>query len=118
MLPCWLRWETGGKAPGIDGLPPVFYSAFRPVLGEDLLCVLRDSLRRGWLLLRCRRAIFTLLPKKGDLRGIKDWCLVSFVCTDYKLLSRVLVTNEFKSARCLKITCVWWKTRSWSLEVS
>lgn len=38
-----------GKAPGIDGLPVEFYKVFLPVLGEDLLLVLRDSLSKGLL---------------------------------------------------------------------
>ncbi len=79
-----------GKAPGIDGLPVDFYKAFWSVLGEDLLLVLRDSLSRGLLPLSCRRAILTLLPKKGDLQEIKNWRPVALLCTDYKMLSKVL----------------------------
>ncbi|TWW78225.1 Transposon TX1 uncharacterized 149 kDa protein ORF 2 [Takifugu flavidus] len=72
-----LHGLAGGKSPGIDGLPAEFYRAFWPVLGEDLLCVLRDSRSQGRLLLTCRRAVLTLLPKKGDLQDIKNWCPVS-----------------------------------------
>lgn len=78
------------KAPGIDGLPADFYKVFWPVLGEDLLVVLRDSLSKGQLPLNCRRAVLTLLPKKVDLQDIKNWRPVSLLCTDYKLLSKVL----------------------------
>ncbi|GAA6087544.1 uncharacterized protein LOC114772546 [Tachysurus ichikawai] len=52
-----------GKAPGIDGLPIEFYKC----LGEDLLLVINHSLAKGRLPLSCRRAVLTLLPKKGDL---------------------------------------------------
>ena len=55
----------GGKAPGIDGLPADFYKTFWPVIGEDLLVVLRNSLSKGRLPLSGRRAVLTLLPKKG-----------------------------------------------------
>ncbi|KAJ4948663.1 hypothetical protein JOQ06_020193, partial [Pogonophryne albipinna] len=60
---------------------------------DDLLSVLRDSLSNGRLPLSCRRAVLTLLPKKGDLQEIKNWRPVSLLCTDYKLLSKVLATR-------------------------
>ncbi|KAJ3582295.1 hypothetical protein NHX12_015612 [Muraenolepis orangiensis] len=82
-----------GKAPGIDGLPADFFKSFWPVIGEDLLEVLKDSLATGCLPLSCRRAVVTLLPKKGDLQQLKNWRPVSLLCTDYKLLSKVLATR-------------------------
>ncbi|KAI3373356.1 hypothetical protein L3Q82_006654 [Scortum barcoo] len=62
-----------GKAPGIDGLPVDFYKSFWSVLGEDLLEVFNNCLERGRLPLSCRRAVITLLPKKGDLQELKNW---------------------------------------------
>ncbi|KAI3375657.1 hypothetical protein L3Q82_003721 [Scortum barcoo] len=62
-----------GKAPGIDGLPVDFYKSFWSVLGEDLLEVIMDCLETGWLPMSCRRAVITLLPKKGDLQELKNW---------------------------------------------
>ncbi len=62
-----------GKAPGIDGLPVDFYKSFWPIIGHDLLNVVLDSLQSGRLPLSCRRAVITLLPKKGDLQQMKNW---------------------------------------------
>ncbi len=58
-----------------------------------MLEVLNDSLARGLLPLSCRRAVLTLLPKKGDLTDIKCWRPVSLLCSDYKLLSKVLANR-------------------------
>lgn len=85
-----LQSLENGKAPGLDGLPVDFYKVFWPIIGKDLLVVLRDSLTKGHLPLSCRRGILTLLPKKGDLQEIKNWRPVALLCTDYKLLSKVL----------------------------
>ncbi|KAI3363559.1 hypothetical protein L3Q82_012167 [Scortum barcoo] len=74
-----------GKAPGIDGLPVDFYKSFWSVLGEDLLEVFNNCLERGLLPLSCRRAVITLLPKKGDLQELKNWRPVSLLCMDYKI---------------------------------
>ncbi len=62
-------------------------------MGEDLFVVLREGLSKGRLPLSCRRAVLTLLPKKGDLQDIKNWRPVSLLCTDYKLLSEVLAAR-------------------------
>ncbi len=85
-----LQGMESGKAPGIDGLPVDFYKSFWAELGADLLQVLSDSLSKGMLPLSCRRAVITLIPKKGDLTDIKNWRPVSLLCCDYKLLSKVL----------------------------
>ncbi len=53
-----------GKALGIDGIPVEFYKAFWPVIGEDLLAVLSDSLVRGLLPMSCRRVVLTPFAKK------------------------------------------------------
>lgn len=41
----------------------------------------------------CRRAVITLLPKKGDLQKIKNWRPVALLCTDYKILSKALANR-------------------------
>ncbi len=55
--------------------------------------MLNESLAEGRLPLSCRRAVLTLLPKKGDLTDIKNWRPVSLLCTDYKLLSKTLANR-------------------------
>ena len=41
----------------------------------------------------CRRAVITLLPKKGNLQDIKNWRPVSLLCVDYKLLSKLFASR-------------------------
>ena len=85
-----LQLLQGDRAPGLDGIPTEFYKVFWSEVGEDLLAVLNDSLAGGRLPVSCRRAVLTLLPKKGDLTEIKSWRPVSLLCSDYKILSKVL----------------------------
>lgn len=87
-----MRMENG-KTPGIDGIPVDFYKILWPVIGEDFFLVLNDSLNRGLLPLSCRRAVITLLPKKGDLQNISNWRPISLLCADYKILSKALATR-------------------------
>ena len=65
-------------------------------MGEDILAVLSDSLAKGRLPLSCRRAVLSLLPKKGDLNDIKSWRPVSLLCSEYKLLSKTLANRLSK----------------------
>ncbi|KAK3569123.1 hypothetical protein QTP86_024496 [Hemibagrus guttatus] len=91
-----LQRMENGRASGIDSLPAEFYKAFWAVIGQDMLDVLRDSIWRGELPLSCRRAVLTMLPKKGDLTHLKNWRPVSLLCTDCKLLSKALASRLTK----------------------
>ncbi len=61
-----------GKSPGLDGLSAEFYRVFWNLIGEDL-AVFLESFNQGKLPLSCRRAVLTLIPKKGDLGFLKNW---------------------------------------------
>ncbi|KAJ3603143.1 hypothetical protein NHX12_030886 [Muraenolepis orangiensis] len=88
-----LQGMQGRRAPGIDGLSVEFYRAYWDVLSNDLLDIFNESLASGSMPVSCRRAVITLLPKKGNLQDIKNWRPVSLLCVDYKLLSKALVTR-------------------------
>ncbi len=59
------------QSTGNNGLSADFYKSFWPEIGADLLAVINESLSIGRLPLSCRRAVLTLLTKKGDLSDIK-----------------------------------------------
>ncbi|KAJ4946632.1 hypothetical protein JOQ06_024295, partial [Pogonophryne albipinna] len=88
-----LQGMQGRRAPGIDGLSVEFYKAYWDVLSHDLLDVFNESLASGSMPMSCRRAVITLLPKKGNLQDIENWRPVSLLCVDYKLLSKALATR-------------------------
>ncbi len=81
------------KSPGIDGLPYEFYSRFWPVLGADLVAVHNDNFSSGRLSFSQRTGLITLLYKKGDRLDTKNWRPISLLCTDYKILAKIL-TNR------------------------
>jgi len=85
-----------GKTPGIDGLPVDFFTAFWDILGPEVLLVLQESVRSGILPLSCRKAVVSLLPKGGDLQRVENWRPISLLCSDYKILSKLLA-NRLKS---------------------
>ena len=79
-----------GKSPGSDGLPAEFFSTFWHVLGEDLVEVLNASLMTGHFPPSQRRALITVLFKKGARLDQKNWHPISLLNSDYKILARVL----------------------------
>ena len=78
------------KSPGIDGLPYEFYKRFWPVIGEDLVGVFNDCLAHGSLSFTQRTGLISLLHKKNDKMDTKNWRPISLLCTDYKILAKVL----------------------------
>ncbi len=54
-----------GKAPGPDGLLPEFYKRYAPIIAKLLAECFNDAMKRNLLLASMRRAIITLLFKKG-----------------------------------------------------
>jgi len=86
---------TSGRSPGIDGLSIDFFKHFWGTIGSDVHEVLMSSFEQCLLPTSCRRAVLTLLPKKGDLSHLKNWRPVALLCTEYKVLSRAL-SNRLK----------------------
>ncbi|CAM2106505.1 unnamed protein product [Caretta caretta] len=85
-----LRRMPSNKSPGMDGLTVEFYRAFWDILGSDLATVWAESLQGGVFPLSCRRAVLALLPKKGDLRDLRNWRPVSLLSTDYKIVAKAI----------------------------
>ncbi|CAM4558029.1 unnamed protein product [Lepidochelys olivacea] len=85
-----LRRMPTNKSPDMNRLTVEFYRVFWDVLGPDLVTVWAESLQSGVLLLSCRRAVLALLPKKGDLRNLRNWRPVSLLSTDYKIVAKAI----------------------------
>ena len=91
-----LNSMKNNKSPGIDGLPYEFYKRFWNLLGTDLVAVLNYCSSSGSLSFSQRMGLITLLYKKNDKLDTKNWRPISLLCTDYKILSKVL-TNRLRS---------------------
>lgn len=80
-----------GKAPGSDGLTVDFYTRFWDLLKAPLLKSLDFGLQSEELSTEQKRAIVTLIPKKGvDRRRVKNWRPISLLNTDNKILTKAM----------------------------
>lgn len=82
------------KSPGGDGIPNEFYKAFRDAIAGDLAVVFNDMIDSGRLTDSQKTSLVSLIPKDGgDKTLIRNWRPISLLCSDYKLLAKVLVNR-------------------------
>ncbi|CAM2098378.1 unnamed protein product [Caretta caretta] len=86
-----LRCMPTNKSPGMDGLTVEFYRVFWDVLGPDLVTIWAESLQSRVLPLSCRRAGLPLLLKKRDLCDLRNWCPISLLSMDYKVVAKAIL---------------------------
>ena len=78
------------KSPGCNGIGPEFYLKFWSVLEGKLIETYKYSLSEGELSQSQRRAVISLLHKKGkDEKEIKNWRPISLLNYDNKILTKV-----------------------------
>ena len=78
------------KSPGLDGITTEFYQAFWHILGNILVDVYNDSYRLGKLSDSQRKAVMSLIFKKGDEDDITNYRPISLTNVDYRILAFTL----------------------------
>ena len=90
-----LQTMENNKSPGLDGLSTNFYKHFWPLLGTELTHIYNYAYEQGHLSLSQQRGVITLLLKKGDRTKLQNWCPITLLNTDYKILTKAL-SNRLK----------------------
>ena len=86
------------KSPGPDGLPAEIYKQFGEVLLPELLKTLNWAIEGGRLPTSMLEAIIIVLQKEGkDQLDTSSYRPISLLCSDVKILAKVLATriNKF-----------------------
>lgn len=83
---------ASGRAPGLDRMPADFYKSSWGCLGASPWELLQECTCH---LTSCH-LVLVMIRKKVDLALLKNWWPVALLCTDYKLLSKVLA-NRLKN---------------------
>ena len=86
-----LKDMKNSKTPGIDGLPADFCKFFWTTIKIFVVDSINYSFHTGEMSSSQRLGIIMLLPKKDkDRMFLKNWRPLSILCTDYKLISKML----------------------------
>ena len=85
-----LNKMKGNKSPGLDGITTEWYQAFWPLVGELLVDVFNEGHQLGSLSDSQRKAVMSLIFKKGDDDDISNYRPISLTNVDYRILAFTL----------------------------
>ena len=83
------------KAPGPNGLPPLFYQKFWPSIGEDVSCAILNCLNSGSIPPYINRTFITLIPKVKIPPVVSKFRPIALCNVIYNLVVKV-VANRLK----------------------
>lgn len=83
-------------APGLNGMPPLFYQSFWSLIGEDICSAVLDCLENCKIPREIKCTNITLIPKVKSPELITDFSPISLCNVVYKIISKVLA-NRLKA---------------------
>ena len=83
----------GSKAPGPDGFTTEFFKESWAVIGKDIIVAVQSFFIMGFLPKGLNSTILTLVPKKTEAKGMKDYRPISCCNVLYKLISKILANR-------------------------
>jgi hypothetical protein len=81
------------KAPGPDGMPPVFYQSCWHVVGKDVVAAVLSCLNSGKIPTSLNHSYVTLIPKTKSPEKVMEYRPISLCNVVYKLISKVLANR-------------------------
>ena len=81
------------KAPGPDGMPPLFFQTYWSNVGMDVTHVVLSSLNSGSILKSINHTFITLIPKVNNLERVSNCRPISLCNVIYKIISKVIANR-------------------------
>ena len=83
------------KAPGPDGMPPLFFQTYWIDVGMDITQAMLSCLNSGSIIKSINHTFITLIPKVNNPERVSDFRPISLCNVIYKIVSKV-IANCFK----------------------
>ena len=81
------------KAPGPDGMPPIFFQKFWNTVGDDVVEAVLSCLNSGTILPGLNHTFITLIPKVKCPEYVTEFRPIALCNILYKLVSKVLANR-------------------------
>ena len=81
------------RAPGLDGMPPLFFQTFWSDIGLDVSEAVLSCLNSGTILKSINHTFLTLIPKVKNPEIVAQFRPISLCNVIYKILSKVIVNR-------------------------
>ena len=81
------------RAPGSDGMPPLFFQTFWSDIGLDVSEAVLSCLNSGTILKSINHTFLTLIPKVKNPETVAQFRPISLCNVIYKILSKVIVNR-------------------------
>ena len=81
------------KAPGLDGMPPLFFKTYWTDVGMDITQAILSSLNLRSILKSTNHTFITLIPKVQNLERVTEFRPISLCNVIYKIASKVIVNR-------------------------
>ena len=88
-----IKKMTPLKAPGLDGMPPIFYQNYWELLGEDVTSSVLYFLNFASLPANLNHTFITLIPKVKNPKFVSEFRPISLCNVLYKIFSKVLANR-------------------------
>lgn len=93
------------KALDSDGITPIFFQRYWPVIGGDIIYATLEALNTGIFLDALNYTFISLIPKKKNLKVVFDYRPISLCNVFYKIVAKVFA-NRLKVILPKLILCI------------
>ena len=83
----------GNKSPGLDGIGEEFYKFFWPFIKQYYCSMIMEVYESGEMCSSMKKAVLSLIFKKGNKRDLNNYRPISITNSDYKILACVLANR-------------------------